>query len=122
MDKELNSFTITNKLNFIKATEKLPKLIIICTGSDIIIYNTTTNSEVDKIKNAHYGDATCCDSNPNKGNYFVSTGEDNYLKFWDLRKLNAPICMYSNPKCYKLKTIKYNCIYMESTLSLICEH
>ena len=67
--------------------------------------------EIDKLHNAHFGDVTGCDCNPNKANYFATIGEDNYIKFWDLRKLEAPIAIHYNMKCYKNKVIKYNRLY-----------
>ena len=60
-------------------------------GNDIKILNTQNNCITMSIKGAHGRSIYDVDYNPNKPNIIVTSGDDNKIKYWDLRNPSRPL-------------------------------
>mmetsp|Transcript_11473 Transcript_11473/g.19495 ORF Transcript_11473/g.19495 Transcript_11473/m.19495 type:complete len:358 (-) Transcript_11473:56-1129(-) len=84
-----------------------PEQLITACESSIKGWDTRALKQTSSIDQAHQLSVRDLDYNPNRPYVFVSGGDDNYIKFWDIRKTQAPLQSFPAHSHWVCQT-KYN--------------
>mmetsp|Transcript_20636 Transcript_20636/g.62784 ORF Transcript_20636/g.62784 Transcript_20636/m.62784 type:complete len:313 (+) Transcript_20636:340-1278(+) len=81
--------------------------VAVASGCGVAQWDLRSGAKAQEVPRAHEFGCTSLDYNPNRPFFFVTAGEDRFIKFWDFRKSSSPMMAVTN-HTHWVTSVKYN--------------